>query len=241
MEPVVIFHPRVSIFSEPVRSPTFQELGTLASVLSPSLGRCLARTEPWEVAVDGFRGLGVFLVPALEKVPCAPPSSPAGEPAQMVPGGDLGSFLKPEMGAGAYLGGGGRKPVLGLEARCYHRNQSTGGLCSARWGLFSRQTLLEPGFPSQFPSTHSWWLRASGWWQKSCFRNSGFKPGTDEEKSVLPAKTKQTNPLCGPFSLKSQVSWAVGQKKVPWGSLSRLRRKRWVRQRSPSQLWHRYW
>lgn len=57
------------MFSEPVRSPTFQELGTLASVLSPSLGRCLARTEPCDVAVDGFRGLGVFLVPALEKPP----------------------------------------------------------------------------------------------------------------------------------------------------------------------------
>lgn len=126
------FPPKSFYFFKPVRSPTFQELGALASVLSPSLGGCLARTEPCDVAVDGFRRLGVFLVPALEKAPCAPPSFPAGEPAQMVPGGDLGSFPKPEMGAGAYLGGGGRMPVLGLEARCYHRNQSTGGLSSAR-------------------------------------------------------------------------------------------------------------
>lgn len=59
----------------------------------------------------------------------------------MVPGRDLSSFPKPAMEAGAYLGQGGRKPVLGLEARHHHGNGSSGGHCVIRapwWLVFSR-------------------------------------------------------------------------------------------------------
>lgn len=167
--------------------------------------------------MDRFRRLGIFLVRVLKNCPPFSPLPPAGEPAQMVLGRNLRSFPKPEMEADTYLGGGGRKLVLGLEARRCQGNLSSGGhtvLRALGWFVSiwvwspCKQPRLEYGFPFQFPSIPSWCFRTAHW-QVGVARNPasdtrGLKPGTSKEKLVFPAE-KQTKLLCGPLSLKSRV------------------------------------
>ena len=166
------------------------------------------------MALDWFREWGFSWYQPWSTASCTHPSSPTGEPAQVAPGRALSIIPKPEMEAGAYLGGGGKKPDLGLEVRRCHRKHSSSGLSSTGWSIFSRQTRLEPGFPSQFPNVLPWCLRTSGWWQKSCFRNTGIQ-GRSKRGEAWFSHQKQTNPLCGLCALKGQVNWAV-----PWSSLS---------------------
>lgn len=223
MELAVIFHPRVSFFfffffNCQLEAPPFQKLRTLASVLSPFQGRHLARLEPATgCAMDRFRRLGIFLVPVLKNwPPFSPPCPPAGGPAQMVLGGNLRSFPKPEMEADTYLGGGGRKSVLGWkpgiakETGLVMATMGSGswdGSSSAWCGLLASGPgcmVSHSHFPALLLSVSGQpigkWVLAEILLQTTRGSNQG-----QARRNWFFQPKKQTKLLCGPFSLESRA------------------------------------
>ena len=156
------------------------------------------------MALDWFRGWGFSWYQPWRTASCTHPSPPTGEPAQVAPGRALSIIPKPEMEAGAYLGGGGKKPDLGLEVRRCHRKYSSSGLSSTGW----RSSQGRRGWSlASHPSFPTFSLGVSG--QVADGRNpvletQGFKPGASEEKPGFPTKNK---PTLFAVSLPSRVRW----------------------------------
>lgn len=149
---------------------------------------------------------------AFSAAPVLLPSCPAGEPAQMARDGTMGSFPKPEMEAGAYLGGGGRKPVSQAGSQTLPWKQALWWLpcdqgpvvADPQPGVISCQRspgwsmASLPGVPGH-PTDK--WVTAEILFQKPRDTNQGQ---TRRNLSSQPKQTNQQN-LCAVSSPQSQV------------------------------------
>lgn len=230
MELVVIFHPRVSIFLQPVGSSTIPEAQNPHLFCLP--GQTPAEARATGFAMDRFRRLGIFLVQVLKNC-LHPPLLLLLQVSQhrWCLARTSEASPKPEMEADTYLGGGGRKSVLGLKARRHQGNQSmVAAVCSGPWEGSSSAGC---GLLTSSPGWSGAWFSvpvsqhvsgvfqhnplASGCGQKSCFRNPGAQT-RDKQGETCFSSQKQTKLLCSPSSLESQVGWTFAAEAAALGS-----------------------
>lgn len=194
MELVVIFHPRVSIFLEPIGSTTTAGGQVPSICLSPSPGRCQARREPQDGTVDGFRADGHFQLPLWSFLHLLQVSQHRW--SAMGPWAASPSQRWRQVPTWEEVG---ESQSRRLEARHCHGNRPCGGchVIRALWWLVLGQ-VWSPVSVAQaqawlpFPVSQGIPL-TSGWWQKSYFRNPGTPTRDKQGGTCLPSQNKQTN------------------------------------------------
>lgn len=176
------------------------------------------------------RRLGIFLVRVLKNwPPFSPPCPPAGGPAQMVLGGNLRSFPKPEMEADTYLGGRWEEVSLGAGSQALPRKPVSRwppwaqgpGMVLLQLGVVSLQAAQAAWFPTPI-SQHSFSVfqdspLASGCWQKSCSRHPGAQTRDKQGETGFSSQKNKQNFSAAPFPLKAGRDELRKQKKLPRG------------------------